>query len=202
MTVMHESLGLTADGVVALRGERLVLRGLSLAVPPGGALVLMGANGSGKSTALRVLAGLKRPDAGGVAWQGRDAMLDPAAYASHVAYLGHLDAVKPALTVAENLWFAASAAGWAAALEGQDLWALRDLPARLLSAGQRRRLALARVVAAARAVWLLDEPTLGLDAAAVGRLGTALATHREAGGVVVAATHVPLPLPDAAELRL
>ena len=192
-------LGLRAEAVSAFRGERLVLRGVSLAVPEGGALLLLGANGSGKSTLLRVLAGLKRPDAGRVAWQGRDVADEPAP----VAYLGHLDGIKLGLTVAENLRFAAGGRDLGPALASMALEALRDLPARMLSAGQKRRVALARLaLAPAAGLWLLDEPTLGLDAASVERLGAMLARHRAGGGVVVTATHLPLPLPDAAELRL
>ncbi len=191
--------GLAAEAVSAFRGERLVLRGVDLRVERGGALLLLGENGSGKSTLLRVLAGLKRPDAGRVTWDGTDIDDDPAP----VAYLGHLDAIKLGLTVAENLRIAATGRPLEPALEAMDLGRLRDLPARMLSAGQRRRLALARLaLAPAAGLWLLDEPTLGLDAASVERLGAMLARHREDGGVVVAATHLPLPLPDAAELRL
>ena len=188
--------GLEARDISAIRGERLVLRGLSFIVPPGGALLLLGANGSGKSTLLRVLAGLKRPDAGSVLWMGETE--------APVAYLGHQDAVKPGLTALENLRFAAQTGRGTMldALAALDLLALADLPARLLSAGQKRRLALARLVLSPAPVWLLDEPTLGLDTAAVDRLGGLLAAHRAGGGVVVTATHLPLPLPDAAELRL
>ncbi len=188
--------GLDARDISAIRGERLVLRGLSFTVPPGGALLLLGANGSGKSTLLRVLAGLKRPDAGSVLWMGEAE--------APVAYLGHQDAVKLGLTALENLRFAAQTGRGTPrdALATLDLLALADLPARLLSAGQKRRLALARLVLSPAAVWLLDEPTLGLDTAAVDRLGVVLAAHRAGGGVVVTATHLPLPLPGAAELRL
>ena len=202
---MHDSgrpAELVAADVAAWRGERLVLRHVSFAVAPGGALLVAGANGSGKSTLLRVLAGLKRPDAGQVLWRGQDPAADPAAHGLQVAYLGHQDAVKPGLTVAENLAFAASGGDCTEALAALDLLPLADLPARFLSAGQRRRLALARLVAARRTLWLLDEPTLGLDAGSVLRLGALLAAHRAEGGVVVAATHLPLPLPDAAELQL
>ncbi len=192
--------GLVARGVAAFRGERLVLRDVSFYVPDGGALLLLGANGSGKSTLLRVLAGLKRPDAGQIAWRGQDVREHPAP----VAYLGHLDAIKPGLTAMENLALATRVGqgSAAAALEAVDLAALAELPARLLSAGQKRRLALARLVLSRAGLWLLDEPTLGLDAASVERLGMLLAAHRAAGGVVVTATHLPLPLDSPAELRL
>jgi len=190
--------GLAAEGVSAFRGERLVLRGVTLAVAAGGALIVLGANGSGKSTLLRVLAGLKRPDAGRVTWQGRDLADAPAP----IAYLGHLDGIKLGLTVAENLRFAAAGRDLGSALTSMELGPLRDFPARMLSAGQKRRVALARLAFSDAGLWLLDEPTLGLDAASMARLGAMLAAHRARGGVVVTATHLPLPLPGAAELRL
>ena len=186
--------GLVATDVSAFRGERLVLRGVSLAVPLGGAALLLGANGAGKSTLLRVLAGLKRAEAGVVAWRGA-----AVAECADVAYLGHLDAIKPGLTVRENMAFPPPCAD---ALAGLGLSALADVPGRMLSAGQRRRVALARVVGRGAGLWLLDEPTLGLDAESVVALGVLLSTHRAAGGVVVAATHLPLPLPGAIEVRL
>jgi heme exporter protein A len=168
----------------------------------GGALLLLGPNGSGKSTLLRLLAGLARAAAGRLTWHGEDALADRTGQAARVGYLGHLDAIKPGLTTAENLrfWGAPEAVG--NALEAVDLRPLADLPARMLSAGQKRRLALARLALGTAPIWLLDEPTLGLDAAAVDRFGRLLADHRGRGGVVVAATHLPLPLPDAGELVL
>ena len=195
---------LRAEGLAAFRAERLVLSDISFAVDRGGALLVLGPNGSGKSTLLRLLAGLKRADAGALFWNGEDVARDPVAHAGRVAYVGHLDAIKPALTAIENLRFSARLSGGdaAAALAAFDLAPLGPLPARMLSAGQQRRLALARLVLSRAPLWLLDEPTLGLDAAAVARLGALLAAHRAAGGVVVAATHLSLPLPDAAELRL
>ncbi len=195
---------LVASGLAVLRGERLVLRDVDLSVAAGGATLLLGRNGAGKSTLLRVLAGLRRPDAGRLSWDGRDALSDPAAHAGCCAYLGHADAIKPGLTAAENLALAARAGGGrvADALERLDLAPLAELPARMLSAGQRRRLALARLSLSRAALWLLDEPTLGLDVASVARFGVMLAAHRASGGVVVSATHLPLPLPGAGELRL
>jgi heme exporter protein A len=195
---------LAAEGVAVFRGERLVFRDLSLSVLPGGALVLAGPNGSGKSTLLRLLAGLIRPEAGRVLWDGADALTDLAAHGRRIAYLGHQDAIKPGLTATENLRFAARVSGRsiAAALAAVGLEALAGLPARMLSAGQKRRLALSRLPLSAAPLWLLDEPTLGLDTASVDQFGGLLARHRAGGGMVVAATHVPLPLPDAAGLRL
>jgi heme exporter protein A len=193
---------LEADGLAAFRGERLVFSGVTFTVASGGALVLTGPNGSGKSTLLRLLAGLVPAAAGRVLWQGEDALADLTAHGARVAYLGHQDAVKPGLTAAENLRFWGDRDAVARALAALDLEALAELPARMLSAGQRRRLALARLALSAAPIWLVDEPTLGLDAASVERLGSLVAVHRGGGGVVVAATHLPLPLPGAAELAL
>jgi heme exporter protein A len=195
---------LEARELACLRGERVVFAGLSFSVAPGAALLLTGANGAGKSSLLRLLAGLVAPAEGVLLWAGEDALADRAAHARRLRYVGHGDALKPALTARENLAFFARLWGGApeAALEGMDLTPLADLPARVLSAGQKRRLGLARLALAPAPLWLLDEPTTGLDTASVGRLGGLLARHRAAGGMVVAATHLPLPLPDAAELRL
>jgi heme exporter protein A len=197
---------LQAEGIAAFRGERLVFSELSFTVQPGGALLLMGPNGSGKSTLLRLLAGLVRPAAGRVLWNGEEALADLPLHARRLAYLGHVDAVKPGLTVAENLAFAATAAGGRvgvhAALADFTLDELSELPARMLSAGQRRRLALARVALSPAPLWLLDEPTLGLDSASLEQARAVFGRHRAEGGMIVAATHVALPLPDAGELHL
>ena len=193
---------LEADTLAAFRAERLVFSGLRFTVAAGGALVLAGPNGSGKSTLLRLLAGLLRPAAGSLRWNGVDALADLGAHAMRVAYLGHQDAIKPALSVTANLRLFGTPAAIATAIDVVGLAPLAHLPARLLSAGQRRRLALARLCVADRTVWLLDEPTLGLDDASVARLGDLAARHRAAGGMIVAATHLPLPLPEAAVLRL
>ncbi len=195
---------LQAQGLAAFRGERLVFRDLSFTVPPGGALLLVGPNGAGKSTLLRLLAGLLQAAAGTLLWNGEDALSDVPAHARHVAYVGHQDAVKPGLTAAENLRFDAARSGGdiPAALARVGLDELADLPVRMLSAGQRRRLALARLVLLAAPVWLLDEPTLGLDAGSIDRFGAMLEQHRKTDGIVVAATHLPLPLPDASTLTM
>lgn len=195
---------LQAEGLAAFRGERLVFRDVSFSVPHGGALVLVGANGSGKSTLLRLLAGLVRPIAGQLLWNGEDALSDLPSHAARVTYIGHLDAVKPGLTAAENLAFAAKMGSGSVdrALEAMGLGDLADVPSRYLSAGQKRRLALARLGLSAAPIWLLDEPTVGLDVASLGRVGAVLSEHRARGGVIVAATHIPLPLQEVAELRL
>ena len=191
-----------AEGLAAFRSERLVFRDLSFRVEPGGALVLAGPNGSGKSTLLRLLAGLARPAAGRLLWDGADALPELAEHGARLRYLGHQDAVKPGLTAAENLALAAGGEPVGPALDSLGLADLASLPARILSAGQKRRLAIARLAFGAAPLWLLDEPTLGLDDASVARFAALLGRHRARGGLVVAATHLPLPLPEARELRL
>jgi heme exporter protein A len=195
---------LEAKGLACWRGERAVFAGLSFAMAPGGALLLTGPNGAGKSTLLKVLAGLIPAAEGRLLWRGEDALADRAGHAARLRYLGHGDALKPALTARENLGFYARLWGGevAPALDALGLSELADLPARVLSSGQKRRLALARLALAPADLWLLDEPTVGLDAASLARLGALLAAHRGRGGIVLAATHLPLPLPDAGELRL
>jgi heme exporter protein A len=197
---------LRAEALAAFRGERLVFRDLNFVVPAGGALLLLGANGAGKSTLLRLLAGLLRPASGQIVWNGADVFADLATHGTQVGYLGHQEAMKAGLTPTENLRFAAATGAGRGAIP-EALAALRltpfaDLPARLLSAGQRRRLALARLLLTGAKLWLLDEPTLGLDTASVALFGAMLAQHRAAGGMVVAATHLALPLPGADELDL
>ena len=195
---------LEAQDLACWRGERAVFAGLSFNLAPGGALLLTGANGAGKSSLLRLLAGLIPAAEGRLLWDGEDAFADRVAHARRLRYLSHADALKPSLTARENLDFYARLWGGdtPAALATVGLAELAELPARVLSSGQKRRLALARLALAPAGLWLLDEPTVGLDAASVERLGTLLARHRAAGGMVLAATHLPLPLPDAGELRL
>lgn len=202
MTHACAATGFRATGLVVLRGDRLVLDGIDLALAPGGALLLTGPNGAGKSTLLRALAGLCPLAAGRLDWPADPAT--DALNADRIAYLGHQDALKPGLTLAENLRLAARLGGrdLACALDAYELGALAGLPVRLLSAGQRRRAALARILLSPAMLWLLDEPSLGLDAAALARLAGNLASHRAAGGMVVAATHVELALPGAAALVL
>lgn len=198
--------GLEARELAVLRGGRLVVEGVGFSLRRGDALVLRGANGSGKSTLLRVLAGLLRPARGEIRWDDRPVSDDPVAHRSRVHYVAHADAVKGGLTTRENLAFAAALGehrgDLGRALDGMRLAALADLPAQFLSAGQRRRLALARLLASPRPLWLLDEPGVGLDRASRMRLEAAIADHRRAGGLVVVATHGDVAVPDAARLEL
>jgi heme exporter protein A len=170
------------------------LSNVNFLLRPGEILVLRGANGAGKSTLLRTLAGLTPLAAGELHWGEENALEDLSEHARRIAWLGHLDAVKPALTAAEHVPLAALAA--------VGLTAYADLPARLLSAGQKRRLAIARVVASAAPLWLLDEPTTGLDADSVARFCTLCEAHRDAGGMIIASTHMPLELRDVTVLSL
>ena len=195
---------LYADQLFVVRNDRILFDGVGFSLAAGGALLLVGPNGAGKSTLLRVLAGLRRPDGGTVRWDGAEILADRDAHSARVTWLSHLDAVKPGLSAAENLAFAARVQGGdvASVLDRMGLAELADLPARMLSAGQKRRLALARVMLGDRPLWLLDEPTNGLDSGSVVRLAEAIAAHRAQGGMVIAASHLDLALPDAAILDL
>ncbi|MFN8759250.1 MAG: heme ABC exporter ATP-binding protein CcmA [Tagaea sp.] len=193
--------------LACVRGGRIVFARLAFDVTGGGLLILRGPNGAGKSSLLRVMAGLIAPAHGALIWNGEDADADPVAHRARAAYAGHDDALKPGLTVREHLAFHAALRGADArhldvALEAFGLTALATTPARFLSAGQRKRAALARVIAAPAPIWLLDEPTNGLDAGAVAKLETAIAAHRGAGGIVVAATHLDFAGAGAATLDL
>jgi heme exporter protein A len=197
--------GFAGRGLACRRGERLVFEALDFRLPPGGALILKGANGSGKSSLLRLMAGLTPPASGILAWNGVPVADDPGAHRGRLHFIGHADALKPALTAGENLAFWAGMRGGgaaAAALAQFRLRPLADLPCRFLSAGQKRRLALARLVASPAPLWLLDEPLTGLDDDAVADLYAAIAAHRAAGGCVALSTHAPLALAAAASLAL
>jgi heme exporter protein A len=198
-----------AENLACRRGERLVFQDLHFSLPAGGALLLLGPNGSGKSSLLRLLAGLLKPEAGSLFWGDQSLSEDREAHAGRLHYLGHQDSLKNVLTVRENLAFWARLhdpeAGEAqidAALAAFALAPLAELPAKLLSAGQRRRLALSRLLAAEAPLWLLDEPSVGLDHASVARLERMIAEHRAAGGIVLLSTHVDLGVEDAGRLHL
>jgi heme exporter protein A len=198
---------LEVTGLSCRRGGRPVVRNLSFSLARGELLALTGRNGSGKTTLLRALALLVTADEGGIRWQGNDVRHDRDGWHRQIAWLGHLDGLKGDLTVRENLATAchlreASADGVDAALAAFDLVALAHRAARTLSAGQRRRVALARVVAADAPLWLLDEPLNALDAPSQAALRIALAKHLAAGGLAIAATHAPIDVPNARVLEL
>jgi heme exporter protein A len=194
---------LSGSKLVCRRGDREVFSGLDFSVAAGEALVITGPNGAGKSSLLRMIAGLVRVAGGRLDLAGGDPELT---IPEQAHYLGHQDALKPSLTVAENLgfWtrFLGGTGDLAAALASVGLDRLRDLPAAYLSAGQKRRLSLARLITVGRPVWLLDEPTSALDRAAQERLAGLMQAHLAAGGMLLAATHGPLGLAETRELRL
>lgn len=180
---------LTVTDLSIARGGVRVLAGLSFALAAGEALVLRGPNGVGKTTVLRTVAGLQPPLEGQV-----DAPPDSLAYA------GHSDGIKPTLSVAENLNFWADVFGKSdisAALEAFDLIPLAERPAGTLSAGQKRRLGLARLLVTGRPIWILDEPTVSLDADAVAMFAAAIRAHLGRGGAALIATHIDLGLTEA-----
>lgn len=182
-------MSLSVHSLSCARGGIRVLTGVGFSVSPGEALILRGPNGAGKTTLLRTLAGLTPPLAGHI-----DAPADG------IAYAGHADGLKTQLTVAENLRFwtgVFGASGIDAAVEAFDLGALLDRRAGNLSAGQKRRLSLARLLVTGRPVWCLDEPTVSLDVDNVARFARAVEAHLAGGGCAVIATHIDLGLPTA-----
>lgn len=186
------------------RGGRRVFSDLSFTAEAGSALVVTGSNGAGKSTLLRLIAGLLKPVSGELAIEGGDRELS---IPQQCHYFGHQDALKPHLSVAENLGFWRDFAGVPAltvtdALDRVGLLRLADLPAAYLSAGQKRRLAFARLLVTARPIWLLDEPTSALDAASEARLLEIVGEHLDANGLVIAATHLALPFARMTSLRI
>ena len=185
---------LKVSDLAVTRGGVTVLSGISFAVGEGQALVLRGPNGIGKTTVLRTIAGLQPPRVGTV---------EPGV--DRLAYAGHADALKASLTVRENLTFWARIHGTGAqdkAMAVMELEPLAERQAQNLSAGQKRRLGLARLLVSDRPVWLLDEPTVSLDVASVALFGRVLRAHLERGGIALLATHIDLGLPDARELDL
>lgn len=193
---------LAATDLTCERGGRIVFRNVSLSLRSGQLMQLTGPNGSGKSSLLRLIAGLNEAQAGTVTLHGGSADLS---IGQQAHYIAHQEAVKAALTVFENLDFWRGFLGGGdvgAALDAFDLTRLSSYPAGLLSAGQKRRLALARLVLVPRVLWLLDEPTVGLDSASLDRLVNVMAAQLDRGGMIIAATHVPLGREPDARLDL
>ena len=196
-------MALSGTGLGCIRGERLVFQNIDFRLGPGRVLLLHGPNGSGKSSLLRVVAGLLDPAAGEILWRGQPVADDVDAYRAALRYVGHVDAIKPAFTARQNLRFWAElqgiagaqvSAGVDGALARVGLGMIGDNPARLLSAGQKRRLNLARLMLAPAALWLLDEPTTALDQAGVAMFAEMMAEHGAGGGLAMVATHVDLGL--------
>ncbi len=188
----------SGHSLTCFRGERFVFEALDFAVESGEALVLTGPNGSGKSSLIRIMAGLLAAVDGRLEWNGEPVSETPEDHRARLHYVGYQDAIKPVMTVRENLSFWAglrgSLDGVGKALQTVGLGEIAEMPAQFLSSGQRRRLSLARIVASAAEVWLLDEPTVGLDRNAVGILEGLVAEHRSRGGMAILATHQPIAL--------
>ena len=188
------------EAIACVRGARLVFHRLDFDLKGGDALVLVGRNGSGKSSLLRLMAGLSSPARGRLRWNQETIAADRQAHAMRTHYVGHATGTKPALATSEDLAF------WAAfrladnpdsqrrALAHFGLTARAAFPVRFLSSGQKRRLALARLIAAPAPLWLLDEPTVGLDTEGQSALEAAIADHRAGGGIAVIASHTPIDL--------
>ena len=202
---------LIAENLGGERGGDTVFSGIGFALQDGQALVVTGPNGAGKSTLLRVIAGLLPVAEGCVRIEGVMKIEDGGeafpSIASACHYLGHQNAMKPALSVAENLRFwrdfnGDGDVGVEEALETVGLGGIGHLPFGYLSTGQRRRAAIAKLLVSQRPLWLLDEPTAGLDKASEARFGELMTKHCGAGGMIVAATHLPLGLDGAEALRM
>jgi heme exporter protein A len=200
---MADSPTLRGDDLVCRRGGRDVFSGLNFALSSGQALAVTGRNGAGKSSLLRMIAGLLRIEGGILALSGGDA---ERSIGEQAHYLGHQDAHKPSLSVAENLEFWRAWLGGGgeceAALKAVGLDTLAALPAAYLSAGQKRRLSLARLLAIPRPIWLLDEPSSALDASAQTMLLSLMRTHLDDGGMIIAATHAEIGIENVRELRI
>src|ERR1700736_1762018 len=192
--------GLSVEKVHVWRGDRHVLKGVSLTLGPGQLLHISGPNGTGKTTLLRVVCGLLRPEQGSVSWRGQSISSARLEYQGALAYASHEPALKGDLTALENLRFAVglkrrvTGSELRASLERTGVAACADLPARVLSAGQRRRVAMARILAMSASLWLLDEPFTNLDAAGTDLMAGLLQAHVEQGGAALVVAHHDLDI--------
>ncbi|MEB0140583.1 MULTISPECIES: cytochrome c biogenesis heme-transporting ATPase CcmA [unclassified Undibacterium] len=200
---------LSANGLTCLRGKRQLFSGLSLALVPGEWLHIRGDNGAGKTSLLRMLAGLSEPTAGSVAWDGRDIATCPEEFHRHLLFLGHHEALKDELSALENLLLAAALDGQAlgavevcAALARFGLRGREQLPVGCLSAGQKRRVLLARLLTRHATLWILDEPFTALDVAAVAALSELITQHLSSAGMVIMTSHQAIGLAAGKVLQL
>ena len=196
------------ENLLCLRGGRIVFSDLSFKVARGGALVLRGPNGAGKSSLLRIAATLMEASAGSLLWD--DTPVESDAHRARLTYVGHSDAIKPVLSVRENLAFWGAFGGPGNALDDRvaralaafGLEPLSDIPARFLSAGERRRLGLARLLVCDSNLWLLDEPTVALDRDSVAKFTDALRDHLGNDGLAIVATHIDIDIANSSVLEL
>ncbi len=196
----------SGENLTCVRGGRNVFIGLSFHLTESSVLILEGPNGSGKSSLIRILSGLLRARTGTLTWQNEDATNEPEIFQKHIHYIGHRNAIKPVLTVQENLSY------WSGldqndtdldkALDQFNMLPLKNTPANLLSSGQSRRLALSRLLASRKKLWLLDEPSVGLDVASVKLLEHVIDQHLLTGGSVIFATHSPIDVKAPTRLNL
>ncbi len=199
---------LAASQLGCVRDDRTLFEGLSFRLSSGQVLLLEGRNGSGKTSLLRILCGMRQPDGGEILWDGEDIFRLGPDYHAHLAYVGHKDGVKHDLTAFENLKLARGLGApnpdvtIEAALEQVELWGFDDIPARNLSAGQQRRLALARLLVTRASLWILDEPFTSLDSHGISIVENLFANHVEQGGMLAVTSHHQVTLKDAEILRI